>query len=227
MGSKFILKASVKKYSPYLLLIALLLFVVSLSLPKLAVTRDDAVRARMEHNLNMEVDKDISKSTNYKLNATEFEIKKYEIKYSTNETAKLQQEIETLRSKDYLFFDKYDKSKSRSFYIIKVDKDHADEILNFFKSLKPKDIHLYVENIKKSIESSIDKEKLLKDKLTKLEKILSDANKQYSALSILAKKQNNIDSLTKLIDLKVNTLDRLTKEKSTILTQINTISKSK
>ena len=56
---------------------------------------------------------------------------------------------------------------------------------------------------------------------------MTDATQSYSSLLLLAKEKNNIDALTKLVDLKINTLNRLSSERNTILSQIHAIKKNK
>lgn len=209
MENKFVLKQGVKKYGISITLLVFVLFILgSIAMPKLSATRDDALNAQRYYEARQHRVQDTSDTQipNHKLDSSLFEIKRYEIKYQTNETEALQAKIKTLKTKEYIIFDKYNESKSKSKYTLKVKRDKSQEVLTFLDALAPEKIHLYVENIKKSIDSSIDEEKLLKEKLAKLEIILNDATQSYSELLILAKDKNNIDALTKLIDLKINTL---------------------
>ena len=230
METKFVLTKGIKKHGVSVTIILFVIFILgSIALPKLAATREDALNAQAyyqaKHNLANKTAN--TKTQSYTLDSSLFEIKRYEVRYQTNETQILQKKIKTLKAKEYVLFDKYNESKDKSSYTLKVKREKSQEILDFLELLSPQKVHLYVENIKKSIDSSIDQEKLLKDKLSKLEVILNDATKSYSSLLVLAKEKNNIDALTKLIDLKINTLNRLSLEQNTILDKINAISKSK
>ena len=230
MENKLILKEGFKKYGVSITLILFVIFVLAaIAVPKLSATRDDALRAKAYYEKNVLVTEESDSSTDksYNLEASLFEIKRYEIKYQTNKTLALQKKIKILKKKPYVLFDKYDESKSKSSYILKVKRAYSKEVLSFLEELSPTKIHLYVENIKKSIDASVNKEKLLKEKLSKLEIILNDATQSYTKLLILAQEKNDIDALTKLVELKIDTLNRLTNEKNSILSQITTLTRKK
>jgi Ca2+/Na+ antiporter len=229
MENKLVLKQGVKKYAVSITLLLFVLFILWTLAPSLSATRDDALNAQRSYESRQNLINHTAKNStpNHKLDSALFEIKRYEVRYQTNETETLQKKIKTLKAKAYIIFDKYNESKEESTYVLKVKREKSQEVLAFLEDLSPQKTHLYVENIKKSIDSSIDEEKLLKEKLAKLEIILNDATQSYSALLLLAKEKNNIDALTKLIDLKINTLNRLSRERNAILAEIYTLSKGK
>ncbi len=226
--SGFRLKINIKKILIIFFVLFILFLIAAVSLPTLSATRDDAHLSSVEKYYDEESETEVvTAQTDYKIDSSLFEIKNYEIKYKTNETLYLQNKIKELKKKNFVIFDRYDESKQNSQYVIKVKRENFEEVLEFLKELSPVKIHLFVENIKKSIDSTIDREKLLSDKLRKIEVILNDAIESYSSLLKLAKEQNNIESLTKLIDLKINTLNKLSNEKNAILEQINYIKKNR
>jgi len=235
MGNSLVLKQGLKKHGVSIVLLLFLIFIlVSIAMPKLASTRDDAREARAYYEKNKQQGSSAGDATenkatdkSYKLDSSLFEIKHYEIEYVSSDTEQLQKKIKTLKDKEFVLFDKYSESKRSSQYTLKVKREKSQEVLMFLEGLSPDQVHLDVENIKKSIDSSIDQEKLLNDKLKKVEAILTDATESYSTLLTLAKEKNDIDALTKLVDLKINTLNRLSSERNTLLSQIQAIKKSK
>jgi len=225
---KFKLNSNTKKLLILFSLLFVLFLIVAISMPKLTATRDDTRMAiEKYYDDQIKTENDVVPKSDYKIDSSVFEIKSYEIRYKTDDTLSLQNRIKELKKRDFVLFDSYNESKQSSKYVIKVKRDNFKEVLEFLKKLSPTKIHLFVENIKKSVDSTIDREKLLTNKLLKIEKILNDASDSYTSLLKLAKEQNNIESLTKLIDLKINTLNRLSKEKNTILEQINHIKKNR
>jgi Ca2+/Na+ antiporter len=230
MSTQLVIKQGVKKYGASITLLLFILFILgAISLPKLSATREDALRVKAEYEAQQRLKNTHAKQekTHQNLDASLFELKHYTINYQTNHTKTLQEKIKSLKTRSYILFDNYQESQKKSRYTIKVQRDKSQEVLLFLESLSPSKVHLDVENIKASITSTVDEEQLLREKLQKLEIILSDATNSYNELLKLAQTKNNIDALTKLIDLKINTLNRLTREKNSILDQIYTISKSK
>ncbi|MEA3492725.1 MAG: hypothetical protein U9R27_12615 [Campylobacterota bacterium] len=231
MENKLVLKQGVKKYGvSIVLLLFLILLLASIAMPKLAATREDAENARAYYEAKNNASKATQRDTtakSYKMDSSLFEIKHYKVTYESSETETLQKQIKTLKEKDYILFDKYSESRDKSTYTLKVKREKSGEVLEFLEKLSPKSVHLDVENIKKTIDSSINQEQLLEDKLKKLETILTDATQSYSSLLLLAKEKNNVDALTKLVDLKINTLNRLSSERNIILSQIHDIKKNK
>ncbi|MEA3304803.1 MAG: hypothetical protein U9Q15_03640, partial [Patescibacteria group bacterium] len=86
-------------------------------------------------------------------------------------------------------------------------------MLDLLEDLNPRDFSENIQTIQKSVSNTQSEIEILNEKLKSIETNLEDAISSYDELSDLAKAKEDIESLTKLIDLKMNTINRLTEEK--------------
>jgi len=160
-------------------------------------------------------------------NAENFEIEDYNLDYETRKKDELCSEILKLKKRPEIIFESSTEEKSSCSYSFKVKKENATEILELLKTFDPKNIRTNIYTIQKTIEGLSDQLTIFKKKLSAIEETLADAQKSYDELTKLATKKQDVESLTKLIDLKLNTIDRLFKERSGINEQIDNITKNR
>jgi len=70
-------------------------------------------------------------------------------------------------------------------------------------------------------------EEILLKKLETVTATLESANNAYDSITILATRNQDAESLAKIIDSKLDVLERLTKERINITTQLDRLSRSK
>lgn len=160
------------------------------------------------------------------VDAEDFEVTNYS---STIETRKLDKTCETISSlkvKDYVIFEDSNKNDDSCYYRFKVENDKADEIVKVIEDLDPEILNVNVQSIKgvvEGVESELD---ILKKKLSSIEETLENAQDSYDEISKLATQQRDAETLAKIIDSKLNLIERLSNQKLQIKTQIDRYNKA-
>lgn len=156
----------------------------------------------------------------------------YEVtQYSaTIETGKLKEDcnvVADLKGRDYVVFENSNIAERYCSFSFKVDKDKSEEVLEIIKKLKPRDIDQNIESIKKEIEDYTSREEILKNKQASIDETLENAIAAYDEITELATKTNNADSLAKVIDSKINILERLTAQRLQVSSELERLAKAK
>ena len=161
------------------------------------------------------------------LNAENYEVTDYN---ATIETRNLKRDcslIQDLKAKDYVIFESANIAERSCNFSFKVNKDNVGEVLGVIKSLNPRDLSENIQTIKKQIEDFTSQEEILKNKQASIEETLKNAVSAYDEITIIATKTNNADSLAKVIESKVNIIERLTIERININAELDRLGQSK
>ena len=161
------------------------------------------------------------------LTAENYEVTDYN---ATIETRNLKRDcslVQDLKAKDYVIFESANIAERSCSFSFKVNKDNVGEVLGVIKGLNPRDLSENIQTIKKQIEDFTSQEEILKNKQASIEETLKNAVSAYNEITIIATKTNNADSLAKVIESKVNIIERLTIERININAQLDRLSQSK
>lgn len=161
------------------------------------------------------------------VNAEAYEIKDYYVNYKKSDKTKVCATVASLKPRADVIFENSNESKYSCSYGFKVIKENAEDILQLLKDLGPEDVNSNVYTIQKYVEGLTDQLTVLKNRLDQTETALADAQTAYNELTVLATRQRDVESLTKLIDLKLNTIERLSNERLNINQQYEQIQKQK
>lgn len=159
--------------------------------------------------------------------AEEFEVTEY---YTVVKTSKLDKAclvIEELKPLDYVIFESANRSDRNCSYFFKVKNENADEVLAVVKGLKPEIFQENTSTIKTVVGNYTSEIEIQEKKLASIEKTLTDAQKAYDDITVLATQTKDVESLTKIIDNKVRLIERLTQERINIKVQIDRLNKNK
>jgi hypothetical protein len=161
------------------------------------------------------------------INSANYEVMQYN---ATVETRKLKQDcalVVGLKAKDYIIFQNSNIAEHNCNFSFKVDKDKVDEVLAAVKSLNPRDFSQNIESIETQVEDFTSQEEILKNKQASIDDTLKNALSAYDEITDLARKTNNADSLAKVIDSKINILERLTAERLQVSADLENLSRQK
>ncbi len=156
-----------------------------------------------------------------------FEIKEY---FTSIRTRKLKENCETiskLKERDYVIFSSSEQSDKSCDFKLKVKKGNEDEIINVIKEFKPEIFNTKIETIKKIVEDYDSELDILKKKLISIEETLKNAQDAYDEITVLATKKQDVENLAKIIESKLNLIEKLSKERIDIKEQIDRFSKEK
>ncbi|MDH5596931.1 MAG: hypothetical protein OEY44_02405 [Candidatus Peregrinibacteria bacterium] len=153
--------------------------------------------------------------------AENYEVKSY---YASVETRKLDEtckSIGDLKAKDYVIFEDSNKNDDSCYYRFKVEKDKADEVVKLLEDMNPKTFDANIQSIKRNVEGIEDELEILKKQLTSIEETLENAQSAYDEISTLATRQQDAETLAKIIDSKLNLIERLTNQRLQTKNQID------
>ncbi|OGL78166.1 hypothetical protein A3J43_01790 [Candidatus Uhrbacteria bacterium RIFCSPHIGHO2_12_FULL_54_23] len=132
-----------------------------------------------------------------------------------------------LKAKDYVIFEQantYDRGCNVTF---KVVRDRVDKVVVIVKSMDPKE---FVENshtIKSQVEDYTSEIGILQKKQAVIEDTLNRAMAAYDEITTLATQTRDAESLARVINSKIQTIERLTNERINISTQLDRLTRSK
>jgi len=153
--------------------------------------------------------------------AEDYEVRDYSTNYRPQDKTEICDGIAALKSDDEIIFENTSESDSSCNYRFKVLREREDEILAILKNYSPDDVNINVYTIQRTIQDNESRVDILKAQLTEKEAALTEAQESYTELQALATRQRDIESLTKLIDLKITTIDRLAQEKIQLNEQLD------
>lgn len=160
------------------------------------------------------------------LTAEDFEIKQHSATIRSSNVSKDCWEFLQLKSRKDIIVERSNVSQERCDFSFKINKEKSQEIVDFIKNFKPYYFNTNIYSIQQSVENLVSELSILEKKLKSTETTLLDAQSSYDELIILAKKKNDIESLTKLIDWKLKLINKLTQERQNINIRIIRIKKS-
>ncbi len=160
------------------------------------------------------------------IDAEDFEVTNYSGTIKTRKLDKTCDTIADLKVKDYVIFEDSNKNDDSCYYRFKVTKENTDEIVKVIEDLDPEILNVSVQSIKKSVEGVESELDILKKKLTSIEETLENAQSSYDEISKLATRQQDAETLAKIIDSKLNLIERLSSQKLQIKAQIDRYNKT-
>lgn len=159
--------------------------------------------------------------------AEDFEIAQYNALIETRNLERTCGSIIDLKSLEYVIFENANEYDRGCNYIFKVEREHAAEILAIIEDLDPKDLSETTHTIKRTIDYFTSEAEILEKKLNTISETLENAIRAYDDITALATRNQDAESLAKIIDSKIGVVERLTRERINITSQLDRLSRSK
>lgn len=159
--------------------------------------------------------------------AENFEVTSYSATIETRELDKTCQEIADLKGLSYVIFEQANKYDRGCSYTFKVEKKSAEEILNKLQALNPKYLSQNTHTIKRVLDDFTSEEDILKKKKASIEQTLEDALKAYTDITNLATRTQDAETLARVIESKLQAIERLTQERINVNEQLDRLSRAK
>ncbi|MFA6106216.1 MAG: hypothetical protein WC745_00930 [Patescibacteria group bacterium] len=159
--------------------------------------------------------------------AEEFEVTDYN---ATIETRNLNGTCETvagLKAREYVIFENASQYERGCNYQFKVRRENVNEILEIIKGLKPKELNENVYTIKRLVDDYTGEIEILENKLKSIDETLEKAVAAYDDIAGVAANARDAESLAKIIDSKINIIERLTEERININSQLERTGRAK
>lgn len=158
--------------------------------------------------------------------AEDFEVVEYTAYVETRDLEKDCDTVAALKKLEYVTFEsanEYDKGCDFNF---KVKKANAEEILAVIEGLDPKDLSKNVYTIKRAIENILNEREILEKKGASIDETLESSISAYDEITKLATQTRDAEALAKIIDSKLQLIERLTQERININEQLNRLQQS-
>src|SRR3989339_110272 len=160
-------------------------------------------------------------------NAEEFEVTEYNANIETRQLDQTCAVVTGLKGKDYVIFESASEYDQGCNYVFKVKKANVAEILGVIKGLNPKDLAENTFTIKALVEDFTSEIQILQKKLASVDETLKKAISAYDEVGALATRIQNVEVLTKIINNKIDIIERLTQERININAQLEQIARAK
>src|SRR3989344_8282605 len=160
-------------------------------------------------------------------NAEEFEVTDYNALIETRDIQKTCATIIGLKSLKHVIFENSQESDKNCNYTFKVEHARAAEILAVIKDLQPKNLSENIYTIKSQLDDFTNQTEILIKKRASIDETLQKALGAYDQITALAIKTQDASSLAKIIDSKVQIIERLTQERININQQLDYLARAK
>lgn len=159
--------------------------------------------------------------------AEDFEVTQYSASIETRDSERTCNEISNLKGLDYVIFENANEYDKGCNYVFKVEHENASEVLAIIETFNPKNLSENTRTIKREIDDFTSETEILEKKLSSINETLESAVTAYDEIAALASRTQDAESLAKIIDSKINTIERLTQQRINITAQLERLSRGK
>lgn len=156
-----------------------------------------------------------------------FEATRYTAQIETRTLRRTCDAITELKPLEYVVFESVNESDHFCAYTFKVEKEHLDDVLARIKSLHPRELNEGVVTIKRELDDFTSEREILEKKRAALEKTMEDAIRSYDGIADVATRAQDVSSLAKVIDSKLQMIERLTNERISINAQLERLDRAR
>lgn len=135
--------------------------------------------------------------------------------------------IESWKPLAYVVFEQSNRGDSYSAYRFKVERDRASEVLAQLKGLDPRTLNEQSEVVKRQVEEYTSQLDVLKKREALLADTLDKVSVAYDELVTLSKSAHDVETLAKVIDGKLNYIERLSQQRIQVAAELDAIARAK
>lgn len=159
--------------------------------------------------------------------AEEFEVTDYSATIESRDVVRDCGMILGLKARDYVIFERANEHDRGCDYGFKVKRDRAAEILAFVKDMDPKEISESTYTIKRQVDDFTSELEILEKKKASIDETLKSAILAYDGITALATRVQDVESLARIIESKLQIIGRLTEESIAVSAQIERLQRAK
>ena len=159
--------------------------------------------------------------------AEDFEVTDYNANIETRNKSRDCQEILKLKSLEYVVFENNTEAETYCNFVFKFKHKNVSEIIAVIKGLNPRDFSENTYTIKKQIDDFTSEIEILKKKIDSINTTMESALRAYDEITKLATRSNDASSLAKIIEGKIQIIQRLTDEGINANAQLERLSRAK
>jgi len=155
------------------------------------------------------------------VDAEDYEVKNYSGTVRTADLDTTCSVFENLKARKDVIFERANRGKNNCDFGFKVFKGEEDEIVELIQGMDPEHFNANIQSIKRSIEGYESELDILKKKLASIEDTLESAQSAYDQLTELATEKEDVETLAKIIDSKLNLIEKLSRERLSVKERID------
>lgn len=159
--------------------------------------------------------------------AEEFEVMQYDVSITSSGAEDDCAAIGDLKAKAYVIFESANTHERGCSFTFKVAKANVEEIVALLEAFDPDDLSEQVYTIARQIKDYTSEEDILKAKLETVTATLTSATDAYDDITALAIRTNDADALARVIESKLQIIERLTQERINVSAQLDRLSRAK
>lgn len=159
--------------------------------------------------------------------AEDFEVTQYSAHIETRDLASTCDQIGSWKGQSYVIFERANRGDRACDYRFKVERARVDEVLGRLQALKPKELVQDTQTIKREVDDFTSELEILEKKKRSIDSTLDSATRAYDEISTLATRTQDAASLTRVIETKLQTIERLTTERLAVNEQLDRLQRLK
>lgn len=159
--------------------------------------------------------------------AEAFEVTDYSATIETRNKENACKSVLDLKALSYVIFENSNEADTNCNYRFKVEKNRVGEILGVIKDLDPKYLNENSYTIKQQVDDFTSQIEILENKKASIDETLKSALASYTEITRLATANEDTASLAKIIDSKIQIIERLTSESISINAQLEQLARAK
>lgn len=159
--------------------------------------------------------------------AEEYEVVRYSASIEAQDSEPICNKLVGLKDLDYVVFENANEYDRGCHYTFKVEHEKVAEVLAEVESLNPKNLSENTYTVKPWLDDFTSETEILEKKLSAINETLENAIKSYDEIALLATRTQDVESLAKIIDSKINTIERLSEQRIDITAQLERLSRGK
>ncbi len=159
--------------------------------------------------------------------AEAYEVTDYAVTIETSDRDDTCTEVAELKKLDYVVFESAHEYDQGCSYRFKVAHAKVDAILSLVDDLDPKFVSQNTRTIKEEVDDYTSQTEILEQRLKAIDDTLTSATKAYDDITILATRALDADALARIIDSRINTIQRLTMERVQAAAELERVARAK
>lgn len=159
--------------------------------------------------------------------AEEYEVTQYSARIETRHLQDTCDTVLALKAREDVIFEQANTYERGCSFTFKVKHDSVEEVLALVEQLDPRELSENTYTIKRQVDDFTNEEEVLQKKSASIDATLSGALSAYDDITRLATQTQNADALAKIIDSRVQIIERLTQERININEQLDRLSRAK
>ena len=159
--------------------------------------------------------------------AEDYEVTEYSAAFESQDKEATCGTIAGLKSRSYVVFLSANTYDGGCNYSFKVKHGNVEEVLALLKKMDPKDLSENTYTIKAQIDDFTSETEILEKKRASIDATLEDAIAAYDEIQKIATANQDAESLARIIDSKIQLIERLSQERININEQLDRYGRAK